>query len=493
MYSLHLWITVGILAWIYFLWSRRRFYLLMLRVKGPAGYPFLGVALEYLRNKHNMEQRSKNFQEYGPTNLTWLGSVPVLITCEPNVVQDVLTSPHCLDKSKIACNPIRLTCGPAVFALNGSHWVERRKQMNPSFRHNVLMGFLPLFNEETRNLISLLETFVGQGEKKLFPELINWSFRTSIQSTMGSDVKDNPSIMNGSIQKNISKLIEVTYHLIMFPWLQNRAISTLFGFEKRKSEAMIHLHASVQSIIQEKLKTQGDESKESLASSNIVINRAMDFLRSGDFSYEDVKSECVLTIIAGLETSAITVYNTLILLAMFPEYQDTAFEELKDVFPNVGDFEVSYDDLQKLVYMDRVLNESLRLLPPLPLIPREVTEDLKLSNGILIPKGVTVAIDIFNTHRNKDFWGLEADTFNPDNFLPEHIQERHPYVFIPFNRGKRNCTGRKYAEISSKIALAKILRNFRLSTSFRFEDLSFVDNIVLEFKEQPLLEMQYRR
>ncbi|BFF89874.1 probable cytochrome P450 313a5 [Drosophila madeirensis] len=492
MYSLQLWIVVVILAWIYFLWSRRRFYLLMLRVKGHIGYPLVGFYLQYLRKKRNTDQRVRYYQKYGPTHLSWLGTVPVLLTCEPNVVQDILTSPHCLDKSHIACNALQLTAGPGIMALRGSHWVERRKQMNPSFRHNVLMSFLPLFNEETNNLISLLHTFVGQGEQKLLPEFINWSFTTALQSTMGSDVKENPDIKNGTLLNKFHYLLEDTSLSVIHPWRQNQIIATLLGIQQRRSKMLNYLNAFVLSIIEEKLKTQTNASQESFASRNTVINRVVELIKSGELSYADAMGECLLTIVAGFETSAVTVFTTLTLLALFPEHQEAAFEELKNVFPNGGDSEVSHDDIQKLVFLDRVMNESMRLLPPVPLLPRETSADLQLTNGVLIPKGVTVAIDILNVHRNKNFWGPEADTFNPDNFLPKNIRERHPYAFIPFNKGKRNCLGWKYAELSTKIALAKILSNFRVSTSFLYEDISFLDNIVMNLREKPLFEVHRR-
>ncbi|XP_044574294.1 probable cytochrome P450 313a4 [Drosophila ananassae] len=177
---------------------------------------------------------------------------------------------------------------------------------------------------------------------------------------------------------------------------------------------------------------------------------------------------------------------------MFPQYQDIVFEELKKVFPDVEHFEVEYADLQKLEYLDRVLNETLRIIPPVPTVSRDLIEVIRLSNNVLVPKGVSFVVDIFHIHRNKEYWGPNAETFNPDNFLADNVRGRHPYAFLPFSKGRRNCIGWKYALLLSKIALAKILRNYRISTDFRYEDLVFIDGVITKLRKSPLLRFQRR-
>lgn len=241
------------------------------------------------------------------------------------------------------------------------------------------------------------------------------------------------------------------------------------------------------------------------------IRLAIGQLRDRVFSYREVEDEANTIVFAAFETTAISIYYTLVLLAMFPEYQERVYEEIESVFPHAGDFEVSYEDIQKLQYFDLVLNESLRLMPPIPLTQRKLTEDVKLSTGVELPKGLEICFSIFHTHRNREVWGPEAENFNPDNFLPENIQNKHPFAFIPFLRGKRNCIGKnqellsfyryyhtvfysgwKYALMSVKVTMAKILRNYKLITSFRFEDLVIVNNVSLKLKEEPLLKLERR-
>lgn len=196
-------------------------------------------------------------------------------------------------------------------------------------------------------------------------------------------------------------------------------------------------------MIYKKLDAKKTDPNKLETKSQIFIDQAIDQFKNRILSYEDIESESHTIIMAAFESSALSTYYTLMLLAMFPEYQEKVFEELKVVFPDSGHFDVSYDDIQKLTYLDMVINESMRLMPVLPFTLRQLSGDVKLSNGIVLPKDLHIGICIYHIHRNKEIWGPQADTFNPDNCLPQNLLDLHPYAFIPFFKGKRNCIGKK--------------------------------------------------
>ncbi|KAI8045134.1 hypothetical protein M5D96_001313 [Drosophila gunungcola] len=342
-------LTVGVFLWIYFLWSRRRLYMLHAKVPGPLGLPILGIAAEYLiLNKRKMTTRTKYLDMYGSTVLLWIGPDPFVVTRDPKIAEEVLLSSECINRSSHAADAIARSAGDGLFTLKGPKWIERRKQMNPTFKHNILLSFLPIFNAETKTLVRLLDSYVGHGEKEILSDIVRWSFRIATQTT----------------------------------------------------------------ILDKKLNSKPESSSQ--PEINSVINRAIELFRNGQIPYEHVQGECSSIVVAAFETTGLT-------------YQDTVFEELKELFPTAGDFEVTYEDLQKMVYLERVLNETLRLIPSVPFAPRETLQDFRLSSGVLIPKGV---------------WGPDAAKFNPDNFLPDNVRDRHPYAFLPFSKGKRNCIGK---------------------------------------------------
>ncbi|XP_052848145.1 probable cytochrome P450 313a4 isoform X2 [Drosophila gunungcola] len=272
------------------------------------------------------------------------------------------------------------------------------------------------------------------------------------------------------------------------PWLNSRFVRQLLGRESHYSQAKTEVRQFTKKLIEKHL----SENQKETIDKNIFLNLAADCLRRGVFSWKNVADESNSIVFGAFETTSNAIYYALMLLAMFPNCQERAFEEIKILFPNTGDFEVTYADTQQMVYLDMILNESMRVIPPVPVVSRQTSQDLKLSNGVVIPRGVQIAIDIYHIHRSKEIWGSEAETFNPDHFLPHNIQDKHPYAFIPFTKGIRNCIGWRYALISTKVTLAKLLRNYRFRTSFPFEDLCFVEDIAIKLKTVPLLELQKR-
>ncbi|XP_017855933.1 PREDICTED: probable cytochrome P450 313a4 isoform X2 [Drosophila arizonae] len=279
------------------------------------------------------------------------------------------------------------------------------------------------------------------------------------------------------------------------PWLSSRTIRQLFGKEKRYAISKSRIRGFIRKLIERKLARDaevGDTVNQLPSDKNIFLNLATDLLKRGVFTWKNVEDESSVIVFGAFETTANTVAYTLMLLAMFPMYQEKAFEEILTLFPDSGDFEVTYEDIQQMVYLDLIINESMRVMPPVPIVSRQTSEDLLLSSGVIVPKGVQIAINIFYLHRSKQIWGEDAETFNPDHFLPHNLQNKHPYAYIPFTKGIRNCIGWRYALISAKITLAKLLRNFKFSTSFNFEDLYFVEDITIKLKTVPQLKLERR-
>lgn len=221
-----------------------------------------------------------------------------------------------------------------------------------------------------------------------------------------------------------------------------------------------------------------------------------------------------VNILQAFETSANGLLSSLLMLAIHPVVQERLYDEIVSVFPEKTFF-MDYEHMQHLPYLDMVVNETLRLLPPIPIIGRQVVKNTTLSNGLVLPRGLEILISIFDLHRRTDIWGANAHEFNPDNFLPGNLEEKHTHAYIPFSKGIRNCIGKKYicliflifrisiwfvfysagwkyALMAIKILLAGLVRNFSFSTSVKLEDLKFTNSLSLKYTNEPAFTIKHR-
>lgn len=117
------------------------------------------------------------------------------------------------------------------------------------------------------------------------------------------------------------------------------------------------------------------------------------------------------------------------------------YHEILEVLGNT-DQHPTLNELSELKYMERCIKESLRLYPSVPSISRLLEEDVTTTQGYILPKEACINIHIYDIHRNLSYWS-DPEKFDPDRFLPENCVNRHPFAYVPFSAGPRNCIGEK--------------------------------------------------
>ncbi|XP_047100039.1 cytochrome P450 4C1-like isoform X3 [Schistocerca piceifrons] len=193
-------------------------------------------------------------------------------------------------------------------------------------------------------------------------------------------------------------------------------------------------------------------------------------------------------LIGGTETVSVTVSYVLTLLALHPEWQDAAHQELKDVFGEGDDYlrAPSLADLGRLRVLESIIKETLRLFPMVPILPRVATEEVWLSGGspgsVLVPKGALLFVMPLLTHRLPQFFP-DPQRFDPSRFLEDRVRKEHVCSYLPFGLGARNCVGSQYGRLQLKVYLADILRRFRFLPCSRLEDL---ENCALSLSLNPI-------
>ncbi|KAI4475758.1 hypothetical protein M0802_015035 [Mischocyttarus mexicanus] len=150
---------------------------------------------------------------------------------------------------------------------------------------------------------------------------------------------------------------------------------------------------------------------------------------------------------------------------------------------NQENYQITVQVLNEFSYLERCIKESLRLYPSVHFVFRHLNEDLQLKK-YLIPAGTNIRVNIFNLHRNPEFWP-NPNVFDPDRFLPENVRNRNPFCFIPFSAGLRNCIGQKYAMLEIKLMVAHILHNFYLEPVEDLDKVKLGGNINLK-PEKPV-------
>ncbi len=165
----------------------------------------------------------------------------------------------------------------------------------------------------------------------------------------------------------------------------------------------------------------------------------------------------------GHDTTAANMAWTLHLLAKNPDIQKRAQEELDEIFESDPKRGATAEDLANMKYLERCIKEGLRLYPSVPLMSRTLHEEATVE-GKTVPAGTNVILMNYILHRDPKHFP-DPEKFDPDRFLPENSRGRHPYSYVPFSAGPRNCIGQKFASMEEKIVISSVLRNFDMTTT----------------------------
>jgi cytochrome P450 len=144
-------------------------------------------------------------------------------------------------------------------------------------------------------------------------------------------------------------------------------------------------------------------------------------------------------------------------LSLHPEIERRLHGEISDV---LGDRVPVVADLPRLKYASMVVQEALRLYPPVWVIPRDAIED-DCIGGHRIPAGSTVMLSPYVTHRHPDFWE-NPEAFDPERFLPARSKDRPRHAYFPFGGGPRLCMGADMATMEVMLIMVMVVQRFRL-------------------------------
>lgn len=181
------------------------------------------------------------------------------------------------------------------------------------------------------------------------------------------------------------------------------------------------------------------------------------------FSDDEVKAQLITWLLAGYQTSSNTLAFTAYHLAMDADVQERLRCEVEIGVQTYRDLAL-YDLVNEIEYLDCVINESMRLCPPLHIFDRKCEETCEINERLTIPSGMDVIVPIYALHHDPDAWP-DPEVYDPERFRGPAKDTRHPFQFLPFGTGPRNCIGMKYVMMEMKVALVRILRKFKFVRS----------------------------
>lgn len=199
----------------------------------------------------------------------------------------------------------------------------------------------------------------------------------------------------------------------------------------------------------------------------------------------------VLTFIGGYETISNAVAHVILLLAINPMSQEKLYNSIQKSISSDDDISNSVV-VNSIDYLELVLRESYRLMPTVPMILREVTDDFEIEPNLVIPKGVHLVINIYALHRQTDIWGTDANDFRPERFATDKADSRHIFSFLPFSGGSRICIANKYSNIAIKVAIIKLLRKFKIRSTMKMEDMKLKSYVSLKLCTEHLISLERR-
>ncbi|MFE0798575.1 cytochrome P450 [Streptomyces sp. NPDC058812] len=233
------------------------------------------------------------------------------------------------------------------------------------------------------------------------------------------------------------------------PWL-------LRGASRRNAADIAYLNRTVDDLVRARRAAGGDGDGD-------LLDRMLETAHpeTGErLSPENVRRQVITFLVAGHETTSGALSFALHYLAQHPDVAARARAEVDRVW---GDTEApGYEQVAKLRYLRRVLDESLRLWPTAPAFAREARRDTVLDGTYPMRRGAWALVLAGMLHRDPEVWGPDAERFDPDRFDAKAVRARAPHTFKPFGTGARACIGRQFALHEATLVLGLLLRRYEL-------------------------------
>ncbi|MEV0155843.1 cytochrome P450 [Micromonospora sp. NPDC050686] len=411
---------------------------------GPSRAAALSMLL--LLNRDRLAMMTGAARRYGDASRLPVGHKTLYFFNNPAHAKHVLADNAANYHKGIGLVHARRALGDGLLTSEGDLWREQRKIIQPAFQSRRVAQQADAIAVEGSRLVDRLHARIGTGPVNLVDELTSLTLGVLGRTLLDVDLHAFAGIGRDFAAVQDQAMFELATLSMVPMWIP-------LPHQLRFRQARRRLGRVVGRLVAES-RGRADGTDDLLSRLVESTGREAD-PRVGQARLRD---ELVTLLLAGHETTASTLSWALHLLDRHPQVWERVHAEAVGA---LGDRRPGYSDLSRLPYTNALIQEAMRLYPPVWLLPRiAVHEDVV--GGYRVPAGADVLISPYTLHRDSRFWD-RPDRFDPDRFAPGASTDRPRYAYIPFGAGPRFCVGNHLGMLEAVLVLAMICRDLRLA------------------------------
>jgi cytochrome P450 len=391
----------------------------------------------------------------------------VVSVTSPDLIEQVLSRPADFRKQHPGYRELRRALGDNVLTSEDEVWHRQRRFLASMFtRRRVNTSYAPVMTDEAQRLVTRWQPAAEQGtELDAYPEMIAMASRVSGRILFGADMSAAADLLTRFRRVNDQLLRRaVSPHPLptYLPTPGNRRMDRGLRQTREIVDELIARRHGEGVLGQAQGTSAGPSGTDDMLGLLLAARDAAD--ESDRLSDIEVADQAMLFLLAGHDTTSVTLSCVLLQLALHSEWQDVLHREVDDALagrpPTAG-------ALPRMPWLLRAVRETLRLFPAAHGVGRSTERDQMLG-GYRIPAGVWVEVSIWGVHHSPRTWS-EPERFDPTRFdlADGEPAGGHRYAYLPFGAGARACIGMPISLTEVQITLATILQAYEISTPLR--------------------------
>ncbi|XP_071382422.1 thromboxane-A synthase-like [Centroberyx affinis] len=473
-------------------------------IKHPKPSPFLGNAL--LFHQGFFHPTIDLIKTYGRVCGYYMGRNAVVLVADPDILKQVLVKEFSSFPNRLQKPAFGLPTKPmrdSLLTLRDEQWKKIRGMFTPSFSAAKMKEMVPLINTAIDSLMNNLNAYAESGEAFDIHRCFNcFTMDVTASVAFGTqlDSQKNPNhpfVHHAKMFMSFNFTKPIMLLFIAFPSI----LAPLLAFLPKKRQPNNFFISSIKKIIKQRDEQPPEQRRrdflqlmlDARSSQECVSVEHFDMVNHADeldhthqqapkpasekdngnnhpwvsptkrpqktmLTEDEIVGQAFVFFLAGYDTSSNTLGFTCYLMAIHPECQRKVQEEVDQFIARHES--PDYTTVQELKYLDMVISEVLRLYPTAFRFGRHIDHDCVV-NGLFLPKGALLQVPTCFLHHDPEHWP-EPERFIPERFTPEAKANRHPFVYLPFGAGPRNCVGMRLAQMQLKMVLVHVLQRFNI-------------------------------